>query len=123
MHTRIVRPSARSQQKEGAVQTEAAPRAPGVSTVLSHKQEGASTDLAVILPRLKKVTAQSQSCAMPSAAVASCSGNVSSLPARLLPQPRPQLALPYWTDAEEGSSARWRLAAVLALTLGTTGVR
>lgn len=35
----------------------------------------------------------------------------------------PQLALPYWTESgEEHTRARWRLAGVLALTLGTTGV-
>lgn len=39
----------------GATLTEAAPRAPAAATVLSRKQEGASTDLSVILPRLKKV--------------------------------------------------------------------
>jgi ABC-type uncharacterized transport system fused permease/ATPase subunit len=34
-----------------------------------------------------------------------------------------QLALPYWTESgEEHVKARWRLAGVLALTLGTTGV-
>lgn len=43
------------QQKEAATLTEAAPRAAISSTVLSRKQEGASTDLAVILPRLQKV--------------------------------------------------------------------
>lgn len=50
----------RSQQgrQEGpssATLTEAAPRAPPAPTVVSRKQEGASTDLSVILPRLKKV--------------------------------------------------------------------
>ena len=34
-----------------------------------------------------------------------------------------QLALPYWTDPEQKGRARWRLAAVVALTVGTTGVR
>ncbi|KAI7843346.1 hypothetical protein COHA_003043 [Chlorella ohadii] len=81
----------RSQQgkQEGpssATLTEAAPRAPAAPTVLSRKQEGASTDLSVILPRLKK------------------------------------LALPYWTESDERVSARWKLAGVFALTLGTTGV-
>lgn len=33
-----------------------------------------------------------------------------------------QLAKPYWTDPETGSSARWKLATVVGLTLGTTGV-
>ena len=32
------------------------------------------------------------------------------------------LSTPYWTEGEQASSARWRLAGVLALTLGTTGV-
>eukprot|EP00798_Chlamydomonas_sp_ICE-L_P008066 gene8066-1307_t len=32
------------------------------------------------------------------------------------------LALPYWTAPEVGSSARWKLAGVVALTLATTGV-
>lgn len=41
----------------GATLTEAAPRAQAAATVLSRKQEGASTDLSVILPRLKKVGA------------------------------------------------------------------
>ena len=34
-----------------------------------------------------------------------------------------QLGLPYWTSEEEGVKARWKLAGVAALTLGTTGVR
>jgi hypothetical protein len=34
-----------------------------------------------------------------------------------------QLGGPYWSDPEEGSKARWQLAGVVALTLGTTGVR
>lgn len=34
----------------------------------------------------------------------------------------PQLALPYWTESDERVSARWKLAGVFALTLGTTGV-
>ncbi|KAK9820926.1 hypothetical protein WJX74_009117 [Apatococcus lobatus] len=33
-----------------------------------------------------------------------------------------QLAVPYWKDSEVASQARWRLAGVVALTLGTTGV-
>lgn len=33
-----------------------------------------------------------------------------------------KLALPYWTESEDASAARWRLAGVLGLTLGTTGV-
>ncbi|KAK9814036.1 hypothetical protein WJX73_009771 [Symbiochloris irregularis] len=33
-----------------------------------------------------------------------------------------KLVKPYWSDPEAGKSARWRLAAVVALTLGTTGV-
>ena len=32
------------------------------------------------------------------------------------------LALPYWIEGEQAKGARWRLAGVLALTLGTTGV-
>ena len=36
--------------------------------------------------------------------------------------PTSQLAKPYWTDPETGSSARWKLATVVGLTLGTTGV-
>ncbi|EFN54030.1 hypothetical protein CHLNCDRAFT_31925, partial [Chlorella variabilis] len=78
--------AARSEQRDGATLTEAAPRAPASTTVLSRKQEGASTDLAVILPRLRK------------------------------------LALPYWTESDDRNSARWKLAGVVALTLGTTGV-
>ena len=31
--------------------------------------------------------------------------------------------MPYWVDPEAGGRARWRLATVVALTLGTTGVR
>lgn len=34
-----------------------------------------------------------------------------------------QLALPYWLESDERVSARWKLAGVVALTLGTTGVR
>ena len=34
-----------------------------------------------------------------------------------------QLGAPYWSDPEEGGKARWQLAGVVALTLGTTGVR
>jgi hypothetical protein len=34
-----------------------------------------------------------------------------------------QLVLPYWMESEDRSSARWKLAGVFALTLGTTGVR
>lgn len=45
----------RQEGPSGATLTEAAPRAPAGPTVLSRKQEGASTDLSVILPRLKKV--------------------------------------------------------------------
>jgi hypothetical protein len=33
---------------------------------------------------------------------------------------RAQLALPYW---QENTSARWKLAGVVGLTLATTGVR
>jgi hypothetical protein len=32
------------------------------------------------------------------------------------------LAGPFWTEGEQASAARWRLAGVLGLTLGTTGV-
>jgi ABC-type uncharacterized transport system fused permease/ATPase subunit len=32
------------------------------------------------------------------------------------------LATPYWTEGNQAAAARWRLAGVLALTLGTTGV-
>lgn len=32
------------------------------------------------------------------------------------------LTIPYWKEGEQASMARWRLAGVLALTLGTTGV-
>lgn len=32
------------------------------------------------------------------------------------------LTAPYWTDGEQAGAARWRLAGVLGLTLGTTGV-
>lgn len=32
------------------------------------------------------------------------------------------LATPYWTEGPQAASARWNLAGVLALTLGTTGV-
>lgn len=35
----------------------------------------------------------------------------------------PQLAAPYWSDPAVATKARWRLAAVVGLTLGTTGVR
>ena len=35
----------------------------------------------------------------------------------------PQLGGPYWSDEEEGKRAKWKLATVIALTLGTTGVR
>ena len=38
------------------------------------------------------------------------------------PSSLPQLAKPYWTDAETGPSARWKLATVVGLTLATTGV-
>eukprot|EP00887_Chlorella_sp_A99_P002377 scaffold10.g2377.t1 len=34
-----------------------------------------------------------------------------------------KLSLPYWTEAEEAGAARWKLAGVVALTLGTTAVR
>lgn len=34
-----------------------------------------------------------------------------------------QLTLPYWTKSEDASKARWKLAGVVLLTLGTTGVR
>lgn len=43
-------------------------------------------------------------------------------PCRCTPPPL-QLALPYWMESEERMSARWKLAGVFALTLGTTGVR
>ncbi|KAK9830575.1 hypothetical protein WJX81_000349 [Elliptochloris bilobata] len=33
-----------------------------------------------------------------------------------------KLTMPYWLDSEAGGKARWRLATVVALTLGTTGV-
>ncbi|CAL8470471.1 g10013 [Coccomyxa elongata] len=33
-----------------------------------------------------------------------------------------KLGTPYWSDPEEGGRARWQLAGVVALTLGTTGV-
>eukprot|EP00983_Pelagomonas_calceolata_P082752 1156012-Pelagomonas_calceolata.AAC.2 len=38
-------------------------------------------------------------------------------------EPYIQLALPFWTDPEVGGEARKKLAVVLGLTLGTTGVR
>lgn len=67
--------------------TEASPLAAAGPSVLSAKKEGASTDLAVILPRLKELT------------------------------------LPYWSgDSDRAKEARWKLAGVFALTLGTTGV-
>lgn len=34
-----------------------------------------------------------------------------------------QLTLPYWTKSEDATKARWKLAGVVLLTLGTTGVR
>lgn len=34
-----------------------------------------------------------------------------------------QLGLPYWKSEDAGGKARWKLAGVFALTLGTTGVR
>lgn len=34
-----------------------------------------------------------------------------------------QLGLPYWSAEGVGRKARWKLAGVFALTLGTTGVR
>jgi hypothetical protein len=34
-----------------------------------------------------------------------------------------RIALPYWTDDEQKSGARWRLAGVLGMTLATTGIR
>lgn len=37
--------------------------------------------------------------------------------------PPPQLLWPYWTESDERVKARWKLAGVFALTLGTTGVR
>ena len=37
--------------------------------------------------------------------------------------PYTQLAAPYWSDPAVANKARWRLAAVVGLTLGTTGVR
>ena len=34
-----------------------------------------------------------------------------------------QLTLPYWTKSEDATKAKWKLAGVVLLTLGTTGVR
>lgn len=34
-----------------------------------------------------------------------------------------QLGMPYWGPDGGGAKAKWKLAGVLALTLGTTGVR
>lgn len=34
-----------------------------------------------------------------------------------------QLVLPYWMESSEKVQARWKLARVLGLTLGTTGIR
>ncbi|KAL4440466.1 hypothetical protein ABPG75_003467 [Micractinium tetrahymenae] len=75
-----------AEQRESTTPAEAVPRSAAGRSVLTTKQEGASTDLAVILPRLK------------------------------------ELVLPYWMESDEKNSARWRLAGVFALTLGTTGV-
>ncbi|KAI3431377.1 hypothetical protein D9Q98_004431 [Chlorella vulgaris] len=50
-----VRFSVRSEKRDGSVATEAKPLVPAGNTVLSRKHEGASTDLAVLLPRLKKL--------------------------------------------------------------------
>jgi hypothetical protein len=30
--------------------------------------------------------------------------------------------LPYWTESDVKTAARWKLAGVFALTLGTTGI-
>ena len=34
-----------------------------------------------------------------------------------------QLAMPYWIEDDSNKSAKMKLAGVVALTLGTTGVR
>lgn len=117
--------AARSEQRDGATLTEAAPRAPASTTVLSRKQEGASTDLAVILPRLRKVGCSFiHRCRRAPPCCRFCERVC--LPLLLDPlhsAPAVQLALPYWTESDDRNSARWKLAGVVALTLGTTGVR
>jgi hypothetical protein len=122
----VNRLAVRSQQKESPTLTEAAPRAPSAGTVISRKREGASTDLDVLLPRLQKVGSMLHMLAV--AQPNSLGYDQHHLPTvTILPtccrMHTVQLVLPYWTDSEERNSARWKLAGVFALTLGTTGVR
>ena len=108
----------------------AAPPAPvSPQPLAAPLKEGPSTDFAVILARLKTVGAPGvlpEACAL-RAGVRGRGGWCAPL-LRLPPRPHapsrpPQLALPYWTESDERVSARWKLAGVFALTLGTTGVR
>lgn len=80
-------------------------------------REGASTDLSVIWSRLVKVRPEElhQSIVRPFVILYLLSSDKFLGPL--------QLGTPYWSDPEEGGKARWHLAGVVALTLGTTGVR
>ena len=80
--------------------------------VVSEK-EGPSTDFKVIWSRLWKVdklAALIQALTLSNTALAHLRSCL-------------QLTLPYWTKSEDATKARWKLAGVVLLTLGTTGVR
>ena len=127
--------------------TEAAPSRPA-SALLAAKQEGPSANLSIILERLQAVGGATlgASPARPPACLPACLpaylphtapaaglcavAQAATGPAPLAPlTPRPsparalQLLWPYWTESDERVRARWKLAGVFALTLGTTGVR
>jgi len=71
------------------------------------EKEGPSTDFRVIWSRLWKVKSHLRTTSAQPAEMLACM----------------QLTIPYWTKSEDATKAKWKLAGVVLLTLGTTGVR
>jgi hypothetical protein len=100
---------------------ESSSKATSSDTSTTKEIEGPSTDLSVIYERLQRV--REGLVGMEGEVAPPCIGGPphhdSRPPSACLPA-HTQLVLPYWV---EEPSARWRLAGVVGLTLGTTAVR
>ncbi len=90
--------------------TNGAQLVPAKRAAVSEK-EGPSTDFKVIWSRLWKV------CSNQSQRLLKMHTQLIQVLMNL------QLTLPYWTKSEDATKAKWKLAGVVLLTLGTTGVR
>ena len=90
------------------------------STAVELAEEGPSTDVAVIWGRLVKVGNRH----IRRRSMCNCILHDSSRwVSNALSACHLQLTMPYWQDTETNNGARMKLAGVVALTLGTTGVR